>query len=48
LQLARASLIYLSLAVHREERMRHRSKPGDLVGQMFLDTWEDDLKRGDF
>jgi hypothetical protein len=25
----------------------HGSKPGDLVGQMFLDTWEDDWKRGD-
>jgi hypothetical protein len=48
LQLARASLIYLSLAVHREERMRHGSKPGQRVGQMFIDTWEDDWKRGDF
>ena len=48
LQLSRAALIYLSLAVHREERMRHGSKPDNRVGQMFLDTWDDDWKRGDF
>lgn len=48
LQLVRAALIYLSLAVHREERIRHGSKPDSRVGQMFLDTWDDDWKRGDF
>ncbi len=48
LQLSRAALIYLSLAVHREETMRHGSKSDSLVGQMVLDTWDDDWKRGDF
>ena len=48
LKLARAALIYLSLAVHREERLRHGSKPNARVGQMFLDTWDDEWKRGDF
>jgi hypothetical protein len=48
LKLARAALIYLSLAVHRQERMRHASEPHGRVEQIVLDTWEDDWKRGDF
>jgi hypothetical protein len=48
LKLVRATLIYLSLAVHREERLRRASKPGGRVGKMFLDTWDDDWKRDDF
>jgi hypothetical protein len=44
LKLARAALIYLSLAVHREERMRQQGKDG-LVMSMSLDTLDDAWKQ---
>jgi tetratricopeptide (TPR) repeat protein len=45
LKMARAALIYLSLAIHSEEakRERGRSKKGVVV-PMFLDTWDDQWK----
>lgn len=47
LKLARAALIYLSLAVHREETLRGKRKPkgSGLIAQMPVDTWDDDWKR---
>jgi len=46
LKLARAALIYLSLAVHQEERLRHkRRRKTGLIAQMPIDAWEDDWKR---
>jgi hypothetical protein len=46
LKLSRAALIYLSLAVHQEERLRHnRRRTTGLMAHMPLDTWEDDWKR---
>lgn len=45
LKLARAGLIYLSLAVHREERLRSASRDEGLVMPMQLDTWQDQWKR---
>jgi len=45
LKLARAGLIYLSLAVHREERLRAEQRGDGLVMPMELDTWPDDWKR---
>jgi hypothetical protein len=46
LKLARAALIYLSLAVHREERQRQkRSRKASLIAQMPIDAWDDDRKR---
>ena len=44
LKLARACLIYLSLAIYREEQCRHADKDGTLVAPIFLDTWDDDWK----
>ena len=44
LQLVRAALIYLSLAVHREESATSDSGGGGLVMPMPLDRWEDDWK----
>lgn len=44
LKLARAALIYLSLAVHREEYERHHKKPDEITGPMLLDTWRDNWK----
>lgn len=43
LQLVRAALIYLSLAVHREESAR--SVGGGLVVPMLLDRWDDEWKQ---
>ncbi|MEW8692238.1 MAG: LA2681 family HEPN domain-containing protein [Candidatus Thiodiazotropha endolucinida] len=45
LKLARAGLIYLSLAVHREEQLRAEQRGDGLVMPMELDTWPDDWKR---
>lgn len=49
LQLTRAALIYLSLAIHREERMRQPSKGNEdkSVVNMALDMWDDAWKRRD-
>jgi hypothetical protein len=44
LRLVRASLIYLSLGMHREERRRAKQN-GGIQAPMYLDAWEDDLKR---
>ncbi len=45
LKLARAALIYLSLAIHGEERERAKLRdPNMIVPPMFLDTWDDDWK----
>lgn len=43
LKLARSALIYLSLAVYREEQMRHADKEG-LVASMPLSKWDDEWK----
>jgi hypothetical protein len=45
LKLVRAALIYLSLAVHREEWQRRRGQEKGLVIPMFLDTWQDSWKQ---
>jgi tetratricopeptide (TPR) repeat protein len=45
LKLVRAALIYLSLAVHREEWQRRRGQVEGLVMPMFLDTWQDSWKQ---
>jgi hypothetical protein len=45
LKMARAALIYLSLAVHSEENRRQRARdPQGLIMPMPLDRWEDDWK----
>lgn len=44
LKYARSSLIYLSLAVHREEALRSKGSQG-LVAQMPLTHWDDEWKR---
>lgn len=47
-RLARASLIYLSLGIEAEERMRARERdPDALVPPIFLEKIEDDWKRKD-
>ncbi|MEX2124973.1 MAG: LA2681 family HEPN domain-containing protein [Woeseia sp.] len=43
LKLARAALIYLSLAIHREERQRPGSEGA--LASMIVDDWDDDWKR---
>jgi tetratricopeptide (TPR) repeat protein len=46
LGMARAALIYLSLAIHCEERKREQARPKKgLVMPMPVDTWEDEWKR---
>ncbi len=45
LKLARAALIYLSLAMHREELRRAAQKGEGRTLPMTLDLWEDDWKR---
>lgn len=46
LQMVRTALIYLSLAMHREEHLRAQKRGiDDLIIKMDLDTWEDDWKR---
>lgn len=45
IKMARAGLIYLSLAVHHEERKRRKAKGSDdKVVRQYLDSWEDDWK----
>ena len=46
MKLARAALIYLPLAVHREERLRAATKDnGKITVPMQLDRWEDEWKQ---
>lgn len=45
LKLARASLIYLSLAVHQEELLREEQRGNDLVMPMELDIFPEEWKR---
>ncbi len=45
IKLVRAGLIYLSLAVHREEQLRAKQRGDGLVMPMELNTWPDDWKR---
>lgn len=45
LRLVRAALIYLSLAVHAEERQRHKTFGNRRVMRMPLDTWNDQWKQ---
>ena len=45
LRQARAGLVYLSLAMHREERRRAKGKDDARNISMELDAWEDDWKR---
>jgi len=46
LKLARAALIYLSLGIHAEERVRAAARPpGSITPPMPLDTWEDEWKQ---
>jgi hypothetical protein len=42
---ARAALVYLSLAMHREERRRAEGKGDTRTVPMSLDPWDDDRKR---
>lgn len=44
LKMARAALIYLSLAVHGEERRKAAERGEKPILPMFLDRWEDDWK----
>ncbi|WP_441231919.1 LA2681 family HEPN domain-containing protein [Tardiphaga sp. 215_C5_N2_1] len=44
LRLARAGMIYLSLAMHHEERSRPTPENG-IVSPMYLDRWRDEWKR---
>lgn len=46
IKLARAALIYLSLAIHCEEKSRAKERnPEDILPGLPLDIWEDDWKR---
>ena len=46
LSLVRAAIIYLSLGVYHEERVRASQRPKDkITPPMFLDTWDDDWKQ---
>ena len=45
LKTARAALIHLALAVHREETIRRNSREGGLVAQMLLTPFDDNWKR---
>lgn len=45
LKMARAAIVYTSLAVHREEGRRLEERPGGLVAPMFMDDWKDEWKR---
>ena len=48
LKLARATITYLSLGIHAEERRRAQEKGSDALSMpMLLDTWDDDWKRQD-
>jgi hypothetical protein len=43
-KIIRSALIYLSLAVHREEKLRRERNPKSLVVPMHMDTWDDKWK----
>ena len=45
LKLVRGALIYLALAMHREEQRRHAARSEGLVMPMHLDPWRDRWKR---
>ncbi|MFA7667917.1 MAG: LA2681 family HEPN domain-containing protein [Burkholderiaceae bacterium] len=45
LKLARSGLIYLSLAVHREEQLRAEQRGDGLMMPLELDSWPDNWKR---
>jgi hypothetical protein len=46
LAMARAALMYLSLAIHNEEKRREQARPKKgMVLPMPVDTWEDEWKR---
>jgi len=45
IKMVRAALVYLSLAIHCEERQRARARPEGLVLPMYVDTYDDDWKR---
>lgn len=48
LKLARATITYLSLGIHAEERRRAQEKGSNALSMpMLLDTWDDDWKRQD-
>ncbi len=47
LKLARAAIIYLTLAIHAEERRREVDRPPGASFPMSLDTWDDAWKRRD-
>lgn len=48
LKLARSAIIYLSLAIHVEEKRRSKSRdPNKISAPMVLDTWDDQWKRKD-
>jgi hypothetical protein len=45
LKLVRAAMIYLSLAVHREEQERGKPSGPAFIGTSTLDAWDDDWKQ---
>lgn len=46
LKLARSAIIYLSLAIHVEEKRRSENRePNEISAPMFLDAWDDQWKR---
>ena len=47
LKLARAAIMYLTLAIHAEERRREAERPSGASFPMFLDNWDDAWKRRD-
>lgn len=48
LKLARSAIIYMSLAIHMEEKRRAESRdPNKIIAPMILDTWDDQWKRKD-
>lgn len=48
LKLARSAIIYLSLAIHVEEKRRSESRdPDKISAPIFLDAWDDQWKRKD-
>ena len=44
LSLARAAIIYLCLAIHREENLKKNSSDDTFIGLMTTDTWDDKWK----
>jgi hypothetical protein len=45
IKMVRAALVYLSLAIHREEQRRAQARPQGLILPMYMDTYDDDWKR---